>query len=316
MKKRLLIVLLAAVLSEGCHAEQVIPAASILSEQTGIPEETSESAADASVSPESTIALAEMADPASIPAYAGEASAIVHDDVPYFTQTELSEETPELFSELDELGRAGAAMERLGPETLPSEPRGSIGMIRPSGWHLVKYDIVDGQYLYNRCHLIAYELSGVNAEERNLITGTRYLNVSGMLPYENKTADYIRSSGYHVLYRVTPVYEGDNLVASGVLMEAESIEDEGAGLSFCVYCYNVQPGVVIDYSDGSSHLEEEPEESAEPVMNYVLNTNTHRFHYPWCDSVSEMKDKNREEYTGLRSTLIAEGYVPCGRCNP
>lgn len=170
--------------------------------------------------------------------------------------------------------------------------------------------------IVNRCHLIAYELSGVNAEERNLITGTRYLNVSGMLPYENKTADYIRSSGYHVLYRVTPVYEGDNLVASGVLMEAESIEDEGAGLSFCVYCYNVQPGVVIDYSDGSSHLEEEPEESAEPVMNYVLNTNTHRFHYPWCDSVSEMKDKNREEYTGLRSTLIAEGYVPCGRCNP
>ncbi len=313
MKKRLLIVLLAALLSEGCYAEQAIPAASILPEQTQISEET---ASAASVSPEGTIAPAETADPASIPAYSGEASVIVHEDVPYFTQAELSEETPEPFSELDALGRAGTAMERLGPETLPSEPRGSIGMIRPSGWHLVKYDVVDGQYLYNRCHLIAYELSGVNAEERNLITGTRYLNVSGMLPYENKTADYIRSSGNHVLYRVTPIYEEDNLVASGVLMEAESIEDEGEGLSFCVYCYNVQPGIVIDYSDGDSHLEEEPEESEETVMNYVLNTNTHRFHYPWCDSVSDMKEKNRQDYTGLRSTLIEEGYVPCGRCNP
>ena len=296
MKRILLTVLLAALLAEGCDAEQIIPGVKSLSARPSVPEET--------------------ADPASFPAYAGEASVIVHGNVPYFTDAERAEDPPEPFSELDHLGRAGAAMERLGPETLPSVPRGSIGMIRPSGWHLVKYDVVEGQYLYNRCHLIAYELSGVNAEERNLITGTRYLNTQGMLPYENETADYIRSSKNHVLYRVTPVFEGDNLLASGVLMEAESVEDAGAGFSFCVYCYNVQPGVIIDYSDGSSHPEEEPEESKDPVMNYVLNTNTHRFHYPWCRSVSEMNAENAQDFTGLRSTLIAEGYVPCGRCNP
>ena len=187
-----------------------------------------------------------------IPEYAQAPSVTVHENIPYFADGDKSTDSYESYSELDALGRCGAAAACLGPDTMPTQPRGSIGMVKPTGWHTVKYDGIDGNYLYNRCHLIAYELSGENANPENLITGTRYLNVEGMLPYENETADFIRSTGFHVLYRVTPVYLGDDLVARGVLMEAESVEDGGAGLCFCVFCYNVQPGVSINYSDGSS----------------------------------------------------------------
>ena len=212
---------------------------------------------------------------------------------------------------------------------MPTEDRGSISEVTPSGWINKEYD---GQYLYNRCHLIGFQLSGENANERNLITGTRYMNVEGMLPFENMIADYVHETENHVLYRVTPIYDGTNLVASGVQLEAESVEDDGEGVLFNVYVYNVQPGITIDYATGESWQEqnttttpvqeepvqEEPEEQT-PVSNgttYILNTNTKKFHYPSCSSVDQMSDKNRQEFTGTRDEVIAMGYDPCGRCNP
>ena len=192
-----------------------------------------------------------------IPAYSGEAAIEVNQNVPGFTKEDYTAEAFEQYSPLDELGRCHAAYACVGEEIMPTEERGAIGMVKPSGWHTVKYDFVDGKYLYNRCHLIAYMLSGENANTENLITGTRYLNTEGMLPYENQVADYVHNTGNHVLYRVTPLYEGDNLVASGVVIEASSVEDRGKSLSFHVYCYNVQPGVTIDYATGDSELAED-----------------------------------------------------------
>lgn len=212
---------------------------------------------------------------------------------------------------------------------MPTEDRGSISEVTPSGWINKEYD---GQYLYNRCHLIGFQLSGENANERNLITGTRYMNVEGMLPFENMIADYVHETENHVLYRVTPIYDGTNLVASGVQLEAESVEDDGEGVLFNVYVYNVQPGITIDYATGESWQEqgttttpvqeepvqEEPEEQT-PVSSgttYILNMNTKKFHYPSCSSVDQMSDKNRQEFTGTRDEVIAMGYDPCGRCHP
>lgn len=317
--------------------------------------------------------------PADIGAYFGEPCAAVNGNVPYFSEEELTTQSFESYSELDSLGRCGVAYACVGLDLMPTEERGSIGNVRPTGWHTVKYnDIIDGNYLYNRCHLIGYLLSGENANERNLITGTRYLNVQGMLPYENMIADYVTESGNHVLYRVTPVFEGDNLLASGVLMEARSVEDGGEAVSFCVYAYNVQPGIAIDYATGESALapdaqvsasvpsaaqappesiapsqkpvsesaqgtspeyapapDQSPaqdsgnqpaqEPSAEPSVSqeeqpqgtaYILNTNTHKFHYPTCRSVKQMKEKNKQNYTGNRDDVISMGYEPCKNCNP
>ena len=186
-----------------------------------------------------------------------EASYIVlNDNVPSFTKEELAREPFEYYSELDYLGRCGPATAMIGTELMPTEDRGSIGQIKPTGWHTVKYDVVDGKYLYNRCHLIGYQLTGENANEKNLMTGTRFLNVQGMLPFEDMVAEYIKYTGRHVLYRVTPVYEGENLLASGVQMEAYSIEDNGQGICFNVYICNAQPGVIINYANGESYLAE------------------------------------------------------------
>lgn len=190
-----------------------------------------------------------------IPAFAGMPYIAVNGNVPTFTQEELYGASFEFYSELDALGRCGYAMACIGSDIMPTEERGAIGQIKPSGWQTVKYDFVDGKYLYNRCHLIGYQLAGENANERNLITGTRYLNVEGMLPFENMIADYVKETGNHVLYRVTPVFDGMNLVANGILMEAMSVEDYGAGIFFCVYAFNCQPGVEIDYATGESWLE-------------------------------------------------------------
>lgn len=215
-------------------------------------------------SPESSAAASEnIADQqdssmeiADIPIYSGEAYCEINGNVPYFSEDEMVTEAFENYSELDFLGRCGVAYANICKEIMPTKERGEIGMIKPSGWHTVKYnDRIDGNYLYNRCHLIGYQLAGENANEKNLITGTRYLNVTGMLPFENEVADYVESTGNHVLYRVTPVYDGDNLVASGVQMEAESVEDKGDGVSFNVYVYNVQPGVLIDYATGDSEAD-------------------------------------------------------------
>ena len=193
---------------------------------------------------------------ADIPAYSGSAYCEINGNVPAFGDDELVTDAFENYSDLDSLGRCGVAYANICKEIMPTEERGAIGMVKPSGWHTVKYnDRIDGNYLYNRCHLIGYQLAGENANEKNLITGTRYLNVTGMLPFENEVADYVESTGNHVLYRVTPIFDGDNLVASGVQMEAESVEDKGAGVSFNVYVYNVQPGVLIDYATGDSEAD-------------------------------------------------------------
>ena len=257
-----------------------------------------------------------------IPPYTSEPYTEINGNIPSFTDDEITDQPFETYSPLDTLGRCGMAFACVGQELMPTEDRGSIGQVKPSGWHLVKYDCVDGKYLYNRCHLIGYQLTAENANERNLITGTRYLNIEGMLPFENQVADYVQQAGNHVLYRVTPVFEGDNLLASGVLMEGYSVEDSGTGICFCVYAYNVQPGVQIDYVTGESALADAPPpESIEQVLteeesNYVLNHNTHKFHRQSCSSVEDIKTSNREDYTGSREVLIERGFEPCKRCRP
>lgn len=358
-----------------------------------------------------------------IPAYEGKPSAEVHGGVPFFTENDKERGEFQDYAPLDSLGRCGTAFALVGPETLPTEPRGSIGMVKPSGWQTVRYDWIDGKYLYNRCHLIGYLLTGQNDNACNLVTGTRSLNTLGMLPYEERVVDYVERTGNHVLYRSTPYFEGDDLVARGVLMEALSMEDDGAGIQFCAWCYNVEPGVVIDYATGESHAAdpasesatadegnaaataaaaaggaavaagtaaaaadgappaadaseshpddaaatedaaaaenvaaptEEPEtpteeaqppaeepqapaeeaqppaeeaqppvEEAQPaapeaadVHPYVLNTNTHKFHYPDCSSVRDMAEKNKQFVESTRDEIIANGFQPCGRCKP
>lgn len=188
----------------------------------------------------------------SVPAYSQKAYAVINNNIPYFTEADYTTESYEYYSNLDSLGRCGVCIASIGRDLMPSEERGPIGKVRPSGWHTIKYDNIDGNYLYNRCHLIGYQLTGENANTANLITGTRYLNVQGMLPFEDMTADYIKETGNHVLYRATPVFDGDNLVADGVLLEGYSVEDNGAGICFNVFCYNVQPGIEIDYATGDS----------------------------------------------------------------
>lgn len=192
-----------------------------------------------------------------IPAYKNKPYVELNDGKPYFTEKDLTTKSFEKYSPLDSLGRCGVAYANVSKKTMPTEKRGSIGQVKPSGWQTIKYDFVDGKYLYNRCHLIGYQLTGENANERNLITGTRYMNTKGMLKFENMVADYVKETNNHVLYRVTPVYEGDNLVADGVIMEAMSVEDEGLDIEFNVFVYNVQPGVNINYANGKSHLAKE-----------------------------------------------------------
>ena len=246
----------------------------------------------------------------------GQPYAAVNGNVPGFSEKDLTAASFESYSELDSLGRCGTAFACLGQDLMPRGERGDISGIHPTGWHSVQYDFIDGKNLYNRCHLIGWQLSGEDANRKNLITGTRYMNVEGMLPFENMVADYIKETGCHVLYRVTPVFQGSNLVADGVLMEAMSVEDQGESISFCVFVPNVQPGVAIDYSDGSSRPADSQSSPENEEAIYIVNTNTRRFHLPSCSSVREMKESNRENFTGSREELIEEGYIPCGKCRP
>ncbi len=251
--------------------------------------------------------------------YAGEAYAVIDGNIPSFDESELTTEPFETYAELDALGRCGTAYANICPELMPTEERSSIGQVKPSGWQTVRYDgVVDGNYLYTRWHRIVYQLAGENDNEQNLITGTRYMNVEGMLPFANLVADYVEETGNHVLYRVTPDFEGMELVARGVQMEALSVDDNGEGVCFNVYVYNVQPGVVIDYATGESWLEgEEPNEGGEAEgFTYIINTSSGKFHDPGCSGVSSMSEKNKETYTGSREDLIAMGYEPCGQCQP
>lgn len=253
----------------------------------------------------------------NIPPYSKQPYAILNNNVPHFDYSEKVASVFEKYCELDQFGRSGTAFACVSKSTMPTEERGKIGNIKPSGWHTVKYDIVDGKYLYNRCHLIGYQLSGENANPQNLITGTRYLNVESMLHFENKVAEYVENTNNHVLYRVTPVYEGDNLLANGVIIEAYSIEDNGEGICFNVFCYNVQPGIKIDYLTGDSELTTQSTTvSSTGRTKYILNINTSKFHYPTCSSVEDMKENNKRSFSGTREELIELGYVPCKRCNP
>ena len=314
----------------------------VASEETSEPESAEMTVEGVEVSKEAhessvvTAPAVTQFDLATVPAYSGQAYVPVNDNVPFFTDGELTTESFETYSSLDSLGRCGVACASVGQDLMPTEDRGTIGQVKPTGWHTVKYDNVDGKYLYNRCHLIGYQLTAENANEENLITGTRYLNIEGMLPFENMVADYVKETGNHVMYRVTPVFEGENLVASGVLMEGKSVEDDGEGVLFCVYAYNVQPGISIDYATGDSvsagaeqeaaaaqpqtEVVEQPETAAQEEVpqgeTYILNTSTKKFHRPGCSSVGQMKESNKEEFTGSRDNVIARGYGPCKRCNP
>ncbi len=296
-------------------------------------EEEPAAAADTAVEDDTATQAESGVTLADIPAYSGEPFVIVHDNVPFFAEAEYTTTPFENYSNLDNLGRCGVAYANICQELMPTEDRESISEIKPSGWHNNPYDFVDGGYLYNRCHLIAFELAGENANKQNLITGTRYFNVTGMLPFENMVADYVKETNNHVLYRVTPMFDGNNLVANGVLMEAHSVEDSGDGIDFCVFCYNVQPGVAIDYATGnnwadgsvaSEETAEAPQENetaaaastTDESATYILNTNSKKFHKPGCSSVSQMSDKNKKEYTGSRQSLIDQGYSPCGNCKP
>ena len=256
-----------------------------------------------------------------LPVYDGVAFVALNDNEPAFSKAEITDKAFESYAKLDSLGRCGTTFACVGKETMPTESRGDISSVKPSGWNNVKYDtsLVDGGYIYNRCHLLGFQLTGENANKYNLITGTRYMNVDGMLPFENMVADYVKETGNHVLLRVTPVFVGDELVARGVVMEAYSVEDEGDGIYYNVYCFNVQPGIDINYSDGSSKLSgdsDKNDNTSNEGVTYILNTSTKKFHYPDCASAKKIADKNRAETTKSREELIAEGYSPCGNCDP
>lgn len=255
--------------------------------------------------------------------YTGEPFVEVNGNVPFFTEDAYSTTAFEEYAPLDALGRCGVAYANVCKEIMPTQERGSISRVTPTGWQAVKYNgLVDGSYLYNRCHLIAYVLSAENANKQNLITGTRYLNIEGMLPFETQVSKYVKNTDNHVLYRVTPVFEGDNLLADGVLMEASSVEDKGEGVCFCIFAFNVQPGIGIDYATGDSWIAADTDvlgstgTDSEAEMDYILNTNTHKFHSPDCKSATDMNEENKETYHGTRSALIESGYEPCGKCKP
>ena len=262
----------------------------------------------------------------AIPAYDGRAYVAVNNNEPFFTDSDMTTTAFENYSDLDSLGRCGVAYANICKDIMPTEERGKIGMIKPSGWHTVKYDVIKDRYLYNRCHLIGYQLAGENANSKNLITGTRYLNVEGMLPFENLVADYVNNTGNHVLYRVTPMFSGSNLVANGVLIEAKSVEDNGGGILFNVYCYNVQPGVGINYENGDSWLDgttgsassgsdssaaenSAADSSNSETMVHITATGK-KYHRAGCRTLK----KSDTEVTLDEAKSM--GLSPCGICNP
>ncbi len=249
--------------------------------------------------------------------YESAAYITVNNNIPEFSEDDHTISSYEYYSPLDRYSRCGYAMACIDQDLMPTEERQSISHIKPTGWVNNPYDFVDGQYLYNRCHLIGFQLTGENDNERNLITGTRYMNTEGMLPFENLVADYIKETGNHVLYRVTPVFDGSNLVARGVQMEALSMEDDGTGVCFNVYCYNIQPGVEIDYSTGDNWIADTASESAPSEMaDFILNTNSKKFHSAECGQTQSIKVDNKQEFHGSRDELIRQGYLPAGCCDP
>ena len=271
--------------------------------------------------PEETIAETEptVTAPEGILEYSGSPYAVIADNIPGFTDEDLTTDAFETFAELDELGRCGVTYANVCLELMPTESRGDISSVYPSGWDNNPYDFVEGKYVYNRCHLIGFQLTGENANERNLITGTRYMNVQGMLPFENMVADHVKEEEHHVLYRVTPVFDGENLVADGVQMEALCVEchetaDEDDDFFFNVYCFNVQPGVEIDYATGANWASEAEYDGH--AQTYMVNTSSKKFHTEDCSNAGKMNEENRAEFVCTRQQLIDLGYVPAGCCNP
>lgn len=262
-----------------------------------------------------------------IPEYSGSPFAVVNENTPYFSDEDITEIAFESYSELDPLGRCGVAMACLGLETMPEGERESISHIYPSGFksdgvsNNTEYTFIVGSYLYNRCHLLGFQLSGENDNEKNLITGTRYLNIEGMLPFENMVADYIKESENHVLMRVTPLFREYDLIARGVLIEALSVEDLGAGIEFCVFAYNVQPGVSIDYYTGKNSVDpnsDKPYDDMVRVPTYILNTSSKKYHLPECAHTESIKAENRLSYYGFKESFEAlyPAYAPCSVCDP
>lgn len=253
-------------------------------------------------------------DLAAIPEYTGTPYCTVNAGVPFFTEEEITDVSFESYSPLDSLGRCGSALACIGKDLMPTEERESISHIKPTGWKSVQYDHVDGKSLYNRCHLIGFQLAGENANDKNLITGTRYMNVDGMLPFENMIADFVKETDNHVMFRVTPVFKDSELVARGVLMEAFSVEDNGESVSFNVFVYNVQPMVEINYANGESR--EVKSSAGEASVLYILNTSSKKFHSESCSLAGDISEKNKGEFEGTRDELISMGYDPCGYCKP
>ncbi len=264
-----------------------------------------------------------------IPDYAGKPYVELEGNQPRFTAEEIKTVSYEEYSALDSLGRCGVTHACVGKDIMPTTKRESISEVKPSGWINKKYDaaLVDGGYIYNRCHLIGFQLTGENANEKNLITGTRYMNVEGMLPFENMVADYVKETGNHVMYRVTPIFVGYNLVASGCRLEAYSVEDKGEGVLFHVFVYNVQPGITINYATGESHLNGEGKQTEateaatttappEGQPDFVVNKNTKKFHLPTCPGAKDIKEENRLDFYGTKQELLDSGYMICGTCKP
>lgn len=299
-------------------------------------EKTTEKETEKQTKPQSVGDDSSKAVLSEIPEYSGRAYVVINDNVPSFNKYELTTKGYETYASLDNFGRCGGAVASCGREIMPrpEEERGSISAVKPSGWVQAQYDWVSGKYLYNRCHLIGWQLSAENANKRNLITGTRYMNTEGMLPFENMVADYIKETNNHVAYRITPVYDGNDLVAKGVQMEAYSVEDDGEGICFNVFCYNVQPGVEIDYTtgrswaaDGNVEVKEEPSDDKSSWVDveqteqqkvitgqYVLNTNTKKIHKTSCHHINRMNESNKQSYSGSIDNLYSQGYTTCGTC--
>ena len=285
---------------------------------------------------------------ATIPAYTGDPYVEINNNVPFFEEDEWTTQSFQHYFDLDELGRVTQAYACLGTDLMPDLKRQDISSVKPTGFINQRYSFLKDGMLYNRCHLVAFMLAGQNANPKNLMTGTRYLNIEGMLPFEDLVHDYIEETGNHVMYRVTPIFEDDDLVARGVVMEGYSVEDQGEGIEFCVYCYNVQPGVAINYTTGenqvdssmseeeilafyenSSHATKQPKANNtssasstaslsedEIVQTYVINTNSKKFHLPTCSGAQTMNAKNRLEVQKSKAELLKEGYISCQICMP
>lgn len=253
---------------------------------------------------------------AQLPEYSGEMFTVLNDNQPLFTEADYTTDSYETYEDLDGLGRCTYAMACLGEDLMPTQERENISQIRPTGWQFARYDFIEGESLYNRSHLIAFQLAGENANEKNLITGTRYMNAEGMEPFESMVGDYIRETGNHVLYRVIPVFTGDNLIADGVTMEAWSVEDDGEGICFFVYLYNVQPGVEIDYRTGDNWLAEPVAAEGETVEGFVANISSGKFHEQSCPQWESIQEENRKSFETTRSQMLAWNFVPAGCCNP